>query len=568
MGWGFISFMRMSDSRRLISLYTREAWWRLSRRLVLGRMSFIRFSGTTPDRLIVAPTDLRVIDPHIASEIVAGRFPLAGRILETDGESPFEVDLPSREFAIRLHTFSWARHIRALTEEDDLSRARQLVSRWLATHGRGIKGIAWEPDVAAQRLIAWLSHSPVILKQADHVFYRRFLKSLAVHVRYLRHVANAVPDGEGRLQVRIAIAFATVSMPASGSAIRRAARHLDDELDRQILPDGGHASRNPRVALDLLLDLLPLRQTYVNLGHDVPVKLIPSIDRMFPALRFFRHQGGELALFNGATSAQANELMSVLRYDETAGQPFKGLPDSQYERLAAKDVVVIMDTGCPLSAALSREAHAGCLSFELSSGRHRFIINSGAPRFAGERFRQMARVTAAHSTVTVEDRSSARLSTSRFLGTIITGGVTEVSVTHSPSEGGDSVVARHNGYAGAFNLMHERDLSLNATGTTLRGRDRLVTEDGADPDPAHTATAVARFHIHPAISLRQADAHEVKLVAPDGDGWVLTCRDGAIAVEEDIFFADPSGLRKTQMLTIGFSAGEQPEIQWILSRRT
>ncbi|MCP5815729.1 hypothetical protein NL365_27490, partial [Klebsiella pneumoniae] len=83
---------------------------------------------------------------------------------------------------------------------------------------------------------------------------------------------------------------------------------LDLELERQILPDGGHVSRNPRVNLDLLLDLLPLRQTYINLGHDVPAKLIPTIDRMYPALRFFRHQDGDLALFNGATSTPASEL--------------------------------------------------------------------------------------------------------------------------------------------------------------------------------------------------------------------------------------------------------------------
>jgi uncharacterized heparinase superfamily protein len=559
--------MQMSDRRRLIFLYAHQAWWRLSRRWVLGRMSFIRFSGSTPDRLIVAPTDLRVVDPFTAQEIVSGRFPLAGRSLETNGESPFEVDLPSREFAVKLHSFSWVRHIRALTAEEDLAKARQLVGRWIATHGRTIGGIAWEPDIAAQRLIAWLSHSPVILKQAEHVFYRRFLKSLAVHVRYLKHVADAVPDGEGRLRVRIAIAFATVAMPASNTAIRRAAQRLDDELDRQILPDGGHVSRNPRVALDLLLDLLPLRQTYVNLGHDMPARLIPTIDRMFPALRFFRHQGGELALFNGATSAQASELMSILRYDETAGQTFKGLPDSQYERLATQDVVVVMDTGCPVSAALSREAHAGCLSFELSSGRHRFIINSGAPRFAGDRIRQMARLTAAHSTVTVNDRSSAHVSTSTFLGPIITGGVTKVVVERKTDTASDSVVARHDGYLGDLGLMHERDLNLNAAGTNLRGRDRLMTVEGTDPDPAHMAEAVARFHIHPAITVRQADAHEVLLAAPDGDCWALTCRDGQIAVEEDIFFADPSGLRKTQMLTIGFSAGSQPDIQWIFSRR-
>ncbi len=98
-------------------------------------------------------------------------------------------------------------------------------------------------------------------------------------------------------------------MPSTPSAIRKASRHLDFELDRQILADGSHFSRSPRAGLELLLDLLPLRQTYVNLGHDVPSRLIPCIDRMYPALRFFRHQGGELALFNGATSVLAHELV-------------------------------------------------------------------------------------------------------------------------------------------------------------------------------------------------------------------------------------------------------------------
>jgi uncharacterized heparinase superfamily protein len=231
-----------------------------------------------------------------------------------------------------------------------------------------VSGIAWDPDIAAQRILAWLSHSTVLLKGADVGFYRRFLRSLIAHVRYLEKTAHHVPDGEARLRVRIALAAASVSLPASGRKIKRAAHGLDIELDRQILADGGHVSRNPRTGLELLLDLLPLRQTYVNLGHDLPSRLIPAIDRMYPALRFFRHQGGELALFNGATTTLANELMSVLRYDETAGKPFKALPHAGYQRLAVEDTVILVDTGLPLSAEMSRMAHAGCRSKCLRGG--------------------------------------------------------------------------------------------------------------------------------------------------------------------------------------------------------
>ncbi len=559
--------MRISDRQRLLYLYLREGWRRFSRRLALGRNSALRFAGTSPDRLIVAPTDLRAVDPFVAQEILQGRFPLAGRVLETGGESPFEIDLPSREFGVRLHSFGWVRHMRSVKEDEAFARLRFIVNDWIATHGRYIGGIAWEADILAQRIVAWLSHSPIILRNAEHPFYRRFLKSLAFQVRYLKHITDTTPDGEARLRARIALAMASVAMPASQNTIRKAARNLDQELDRQILADGGHASRNPRAGLELLFDLLPLRQTYVNLGHDVPQRLISCIDRMYPALRFFRHQGGELALFNGATSTLGNELMSVLRYDETAGAPFKALPLAQYERLATGNVVVIMDTGMPLSPELSRTAHAGCLSFEMSSGRHRFVINSGSPKFAGERFRQLARLTAAHSTVTINDRSSSRLSESRFLGPIVTGGVSKVSTRREEREGQpDAIIASHDGYARTFGLMHERDLSINAQGTMVRGRDRLHQPDGSDPADTNTAIAVARFHIHPSITLRQHGPHEIYLTAPDSETWLFTCRDSEVVIEEDIFFADPSGVRKSSQITVTFAAAAQPEIQWIFTR--
>ncbi len=530
-------------------------------------MTALRLAGSTPARLIVAPTDLRAIDPFVAEEILAGRFPLAGRVLDTEGESPFEIDLPSHEFAVRLHSFGWLRHMRAIQDEAGSTRLRQIMDDWMGSHGRRTGEISWEADVVAQRVIAWLSHSPVVLRNAEHGFYRRFLKSLAFQVRYLRHVAEAVADGEARLRVRLALAVASVSMPATASAIRKASRNLDLELERQILPDGAHFSRNPRAGLELLLDLLPLRQTYVNLGHDVPARLIPCIDRMYPALRFFRHQGGELALFNGATSVLAHELASVLRYDETAGEPFRSLPHAHYERLSLGDTAVIMDTGRPLSAALSRSAHAGCLSFEMSSGRNRFIINSGAPKFAGERFRQMARSTAAHSTVTVNDTSSSRFSQSRFLGPIMISGPARVAVERNDEPGAiEQVKASHDGYLAPFGLIHERDIGILNGGRLIRGRDRLLLEDGSDPDPSDGAIAVARFHVHPAIGMRRHSENEVYLTAADGEAWLFACRDGALAIEEDIFFADPSGVRASSQISVTFSAASQPEIQWTFTR--
>ncbi len=80
---------------------------------------------------------------------------------------------------------------------------------------------------------------------------------------------------------------------------RSAMRRLADELDRQILPDGGHISRNPGTLIDLLIDLLPLRQAFAARNIAPPPALLNAIDRMMPMLRFFRHGDGSFALFNG-----------------------------------------------------------------------------------------------------------------------------------------------------------------------------------------------------------------------------------------------------------------------------
>ncbi len=559
--------MKASAGRQLAGLYIVEAWRRFLMGFALGRVLMPAPFQHIPDRLIVAPTDLRAADSYIADEILEGRFVLAGRILETGGMSPFDLELPSAEFANRLHAFGWLRNFRAAGTEDHCARARAVLSDWILVCGRETGTIAWDPDNASRRLIAWFSHSTIVLRGADIKFYRRLLKSIAFHTRFLRKTASHVQDGEVRLRCRVALAMASLVLPASDAVIRRAGRDLDRELERQICPDGGHVSRNPQVLLELLLDLLPLRQTYVNLGHELPQKLIPAIDRMFPALRFFRHKGGELALFNGASASLANELASILRYDETGGAPFKALPYIGYHRLSVGETVVIVDTGKALDNKLSRTVHAGCLSFEMSSGNQRYIVNAGAPRFAGENYRQLARSTAAHSTVTVDDTSSLRFSKSDYLGPVVDGGISRIAVERlGDGSGVEGITVSHDGYLEKTGLKLERDIQINTGGTIIRGRDRLMRADGSDPKASNKAQAVARFHIHPGIAIKQISNNEVQLTAPDGECWTVSCIDAPVEVAESIFFADPSGIRLSSQLEIAFNAAELPEIQWVFSK--
>lgn len=512
---------------------------------------------------MLAPVDLRTSDAFIAKEMASGRYPLADKVFEAEGRSPFEIALPADEFFNELHGFRWLRHLRASDDEDTKFLAQTLVASWMAHHARRLKGPAWELDVVSKRLISWLSHSPVILADADHDFYKRFMANIALHVRFLRRATPSHRNPTWRLQARIAVAMASLCLPSSNALLKSAANALDDELDTQVFADGGHVSRNPQTVLNILADLLPLRQTYINLGSALPLAMLPSIDRMFVALRFFRHSSGEIALFNGATHTSANFLMSILQNDETGAKSPVSLPQSGFTRLEAGKSIVLVDNGYSPKGTVSRKAHAGCLSFEFSNGANRLIVNSGAPRFQVNRFGEFARLTAAHSTLVIEDTSSSRVSDSEFLGPIFVHGPREIILEDLSHEDYMGFRAAHDGYLKSYGVVHQRQIRLDRDGKSLSGLDILDMPDDAKNKSSIGKDIDIRFHIHPSVQLEQLTDGSILLHTHDGDRWIFNATVKP-QIEQDIFFADVLGTRGSEQIRVSFKSDEHHRIAWIL----
>ncbi|MBD0413810.1 heparinase II/III family protein [Oryzicola mucosus] len=557
------------DTTRLWALVAREFWRKTRRRLRAGPTYRWRYSGRTPERVLIAPPDLRLADPQIALEIYYGRFPLSGYLVETSGNSPFQMEVAHRGWQRSLHGFRWLRHMRAAGTELSSANARALVSDWIAMHGGRISGEAWDPAVTARRIISWLQHSSVVLQGAELRVYRSFLRSLALQIRYLRSTVRGMPRSEDRLRARIALAFSALSLPTSASALRSATRNLAEELDRQILPDGGHISRNPMAVLEILADLLPLRQTYANQAETPPEALVNAIERMLPALRFFRHRDGSLARFNGMGVTIADRLAAILRHDETGGAPLLHAPHSGYERLSMGDATVIADTGAAPPVEVSGAAHAGCLSFELSLGRHHYVVNAGTDTFGAPEFRPLARATAAHSTATINDTSSARFAHSQrisdMLGEPLVAGPRVVTCERTDTQSTQGFFARHDGYASRFGLYHERALVLSDGGAVLSGADSFLTS-GRVAARAEGDHAAIRFHIHPDIDLYRQPGDRLILRAPGGDGWVFTADEVEPQIEESIYFAGLSGPRRCRQLVLALPLQDVSTVNWRFER--
>src|SRR5580692_5021163 len=507
------------------------------------------------ERLVIAPQELRTADPTRAGEIYAGRFAFAGKIVVCDGRSPFEMAPPNEEWAEMLLGFGWLRHLRAADSTITRANARALVDEWIALQGTW-HPIAWQPEIVARRIISWLSQATLILDDADVRFYRRFLRNLNRQVRYLRLMARDTRDGVPRLTARMALAYASLTMSSQVGHLRGAMRKLSAELERQILPDGGHISRNPGALIELLLDLLPLSQAFTTRNVPPPPALTHAIDRMMPMLRFFRHGDGTFALFNGMGPTSPELIATILAYDDARGEPVANAPHSGYQRIQAGSAVLLMDTGVPPPIEVSSDAHAGCLSFEVSTKHQRIVVNCGLPATGKENWRQVARATAAHSTVTFNDSSSCQFLESsafrRLFGTPIAAGPTSVPIMRETRpDGGTMLRASHDGYASRFGIVHHRIVQIAADGNKIDGEDLFMPPDERLL-PANALDEFAlRFHLHPGVkATRLTDGHGVMLILPNKDVWNFSSHEDRVDLEESVYLGGQEGPRRTVQIVV------------------
>lgn len=527
-------------------------------------------ASRTPSRVDFVLPDIRTADPYIAEQIYSGIFPLAGRILSTEGHSPFALKMPSLRFARTLHGFGWLRHLHASGTELASANARSLVTQWLDHQSKLDANLVWADDVVSKRLMAFLQYSALVLKGADLAFHKRFLKSLALHVRHLRASIPGIALSETRLRARIAIAYSRVALPTGEAGIIRDLNKLTQDLERDVYADGAHVSRNPEVLLELLADLVPLRMSLATEGVGVPAALNSAIDRMFTALRFFRHCDGELALFNGVGAVLPDRLSGLFKHDDTGSAAPLRLPQSGFERMMMGGTVIVADTGRVPTAHQNASSHAGTLSFEMSSGRHRYIVNSGVDTFGPDAYHQISRQTVAHSTLSLDDYSSSIFTGNerlkRLLGSALVKGPAVVEVTRKDAPGEQGFIASHNGYGPDFGLIHERELLLSDSGNLIRGVERLYPENPNAERPVRQAKAAVRFHLHPDIHVLINGAGQLMLMADNDDSWAFFAKGVTPRLIETFFFAKVSGPQKSKAISLEFSSDQLAEVHWTLTR--
>ena len=443
-----------------------------------------------------------------------------------------DADIPSQEV---IGDFRW------LAGNDyDAASVWPIISNWLSENYRW-QAESWRAEILGARITNWLNAFDRLGPHIDPVDQQRWATSILRQANHLRRMPGIGMPPWQKFIVHQALINAALALPEIERSLPDFLRALGHDVDHQILSDGGHIERAPARALAVLARLSEIRDALVGHHIEPPRELISAIDRMVPFIKALRHSDGGFALIGGATGNTSDLIDAVLKASGSKGKAMTSAPHTGFHRLRAGQTTLIAD--CGETRVSDQNAYQGPASFELSVGKIRIISNCGSRLGDDTHQATWANAltqTAAHSTLVINDKNASELQ--------------NVTVDRREHEGARLIEMRHDGYAAAFNIMHQRAIYLDAGGVDLRGED-ILSGGGSQPFSI-------RFHVFPGVSASMvAGGGEVILKPPKGRGWRFTCRY-TVMLEDSVCFHDGQQHRAQQIVVLGNHEPDETTVKW------
>ncbi len=456
------------------------------------------------------------------------------------------------------NTETTMRNLRALGTDVARFACVDLIDGWLREFD-GWNDIEWSAENLGARIAAWIGFYDFYAPAAPAELAQKLVLSLHRQWKHLVRTISPSLKGVSAVQAARGLIYGGLNFPEGDNALGLACDLLQRQISAEILPDGGHISRNPSVQLHFLRHLVDIRNVFSEADIRLPDTIGAGLAALIPGLKFFRHGDGSLALFHGAVEETPLLIDAVLTQAVVRGRTVRRMPEAGFERLLAGRSLLMADASSPPPRSHGNEGHAGLSSFEFSVGKERLIVNCGAippcsPIRDAAIWRAACATTAAHSTLTIGDTNACDIDDE--------GGITgqvQTSSMRFEEEGALGIEIAHNGYLPRFGVTHTRILKLSSDGDVLKGREVLQGRGGC--------AFTVRWHLHPSVkaSLSQG-GQTVLLRAPSGSGWRLRLEKGMLGLESSIYCGQTVPRRTMQIKASGITAAKDTVVNWSLTR--
>ena len=414
-------------------------------------------------------------------------------------------EFPSKLWIYNLHYFE---DLLSSNAEEKRNLHLRILNRWIDENPVGF-GSGWEPYPTSLRIVnilkAWLGGLELDKRMFRSVFAQAsFLsKDLERHLLGNHYFVNLK-----------ALLFAGVIFEHE-RWLQIAEKGLITEIAEQILEDGANFELSPMYHSLMLVDMLDmynLSKAYPSkLSEQLVAQLKKYIPKMLNFMEAMGHPDGGVSFFNDSVDGVAPKAEVIESYAKKLGFVICALDVSEsqiidnansgYICATCSGNKLIFDASSIGPDYIPGHAHADTLSFELSIGTQRVLVNSGISEYGLSQKRFSQRKTVSHNTLQIDGKDSSEV----WSGFRVAKRAKILDrLSSMEDEKRIFLQASHNGYKSkSSGCIHTRSLTFEPR--------KLIIKDTLD---GSYSFAKSFFHFHPDLRVTMKN-HELKVEGED-----------------------------------------------------
>ena len=405
-------------------------------------------------------------------------------------------------FFFYFHSFNFLTDVQELSNENLRIHSRELTKNWIKKNSTW-NSKTWEDFLLSTRICNWLKNYNFFFHTSDEKFKKEILNSILRQTDHLVKNFSNLKRNSDLIRIIKALIYVSIFIPNKNYYYQIAIFNLKSELNKQILKDGCHFQRNPKIHIQVLTDLLDIRAILSSAKKNVFFDLQNAINKMSVVYRFFLHKDNSLANFNGSSSINKTIVNNLISEIPKPKKIPRELINSGFQRVDTKNTTLIVDCGVPKNYDATYKAHSCTTTFELSYNKKKIIINS-IPGLNNK----INKTTAAHSTLTLNNNNSYKILKNKHLARV----PEKLKVKRVERYGANIIEIENYGYKNQYDAIHKRLLYIDKNGTDIRGEDNIYC-------PMEISFDI-RFYLDPTIKTSITNNKKnIVLKLINGTGW-------------------------------------------------
>lgn len=450
----------------------------------------------------------------------------------------------------KLNSFFWLFSIDLKSSKKVI---RSVITNWI-NFNKNYSFKSWEIDTLSKRILSWIANSNSFYHEADEQFKISFTNIIK---KQLNHLINEIEGTEivnDKMIGCSAIILGGLCFKHQFQYINFGLQILKRIIDTNFDNDGFPKSRNPRHIILYLRYFIFVREILKDTNSEIPEYLNEIIFYLGHSFDFYFNENESRYLFNGNHNLNITEFKKYLKEH---GYKFKNKLNSVggYSILKNKKDKIIIDFGSTPEKKYSNEYQSGVLSFEVFHDNEKLITNCGYFQNYNHKLNILSKSTAAHSTLSIDDRSSCKFKKSELGNFSLDNNLKVTNKKINFNEEIWEMQGTHDGYLKEYGILHQRNIKFITKEFKYIGEDRIICKKNF-----RNISFDIRFHLLPNTNAIRTQDKKSVLMQLKRSGWRFSCNHNDFGIETGLYFGKKDNYIENKNIYINGEISKEEEV--------